>query len=63
MKENFMDTCLCVNFCTCALFQLSPICSANIRHGMRAGKPRKEVRKSNSTNRSAKLLFFRGLES
>lgn len=40
MKENFMDTCGCVNSCTCAWFQLSSICRDNIRHGIGGGKPR-----------------------
>lgn len=39
--EFYGYMCVCVNFCTCALIQLSPIGSDNIRHGMGRGKPRK----------------------
>lgn len=58
MKENFMDTCACVNFCTRALFLLSPICSGNIRHGMGGGKPRKRLGRVTIASTDLQNYFF-----
>lgn len=59
MKENFMDTCGCVNFCTCAWFQLSSICSDNIRHGIGVGKPRKRLGRVKTASRDLQIFSQR----